>query len=267
MKNKLLIIFLIIFLCATTFYLCSCENYKKDNPAGIAKFSIEIINRIPHAKTSFTQGLFYHQGYLYESTGLYKQSSLQKLNARTGKIEKRIPMDASVFAEGLTLHQGRLYQLTWKEKKAFVYDLETFALLNTFAYDTDGWGLTSDGEHLIMSDGSHVLYFRDARTFDIKKNLFVKKYGQPLNYLNELEYVNGYIYANIYQTDFIAMIDSGSGNVTGMIDASSLYQHLQRSPKMDVLNGIAYNPESGYFYITGKNWPIIFEVRFIRSTN
>lgn len=265
MKNNLKIIFLLFFLFTITSCSSSDKSSQNNPPLEIENYIVEFVSQIPHNGDSFTEGLLYHQGKLYESTGLYGESSLQRLNAQTGAVEQYISMNKSVFAEGLTLYNGKLYQLTWREQKAFEYDFDTFEILNTFSYDTEGWGLTSDDENLIMSDGSDVIYFRDAQTFDIEKKVFVKKKGQPLYDLNELEYVNGYVYANIYKTNSIAKIDPKSGNVVGMIDATSLYQYLEPSSQTGVLNGIAHNPDTGHFYLTGKNWLSISEVKFVRS--
>jgi glutamine cyclotransferase len=242
----------------------SCEKKNEPKEIIIENYTVEIINQIPHSDESFTQGLLYHEDKLYESTGRYNHSSLQKLDAITGDVEQFLPV-YDVFSEGLALHEGKLYQLTWREDMCFVYDVETFEILDTLSYHTEGWGLTSDGQNLIMSDGSEVLYFRDPQYFDIKRKIFVKKDGKPLSDLNELEYVDGCIYANIFRTNSIAKIDPNTGNVVAMIDAMPLYEHLDYSPKMDVLNGIAYNAETKSFYLTGKNWLSIFEVKFIRT--
>ena len=260
--KKLLFLIIILF----TIISCSSSNgkNKKAQEIEIENYTVEVISQIPHSNESFTQGLLYYEGKFYESTGLYGKSSLQKLDAITGKMEKFLPV-YDVFCEGLALHNNKLYQLTWREDKCFVYDIESFQILDTLTYHTEGWGLTSDGENLIMSDGSEVIYFRNTQNFDIKRKIFVEKAGNPLSNLNELEYVNGYIYANIYTTNYLAKIEPTTGNVVAMIDATPLYDYLSYSPNMDVLNGIAYNPKTKTFYLTGKNWETIFEVKFLRT--
>ena len=222
-------------------------------------YTVQILSTLPHSTTSFTQGLLYHEGVLYESTGLYGQSTLQKLDAATGQILKKIPVP-DVFAEGLARWQGRLIQITWKNRTALIYTLADFLPLGLFQYDTEGWGLTNDDQSLIMSDGTNVLTFRNPDTFAPERRIEVTVQGQPLPYLNELEYIDGLVYANVWYQTFIVQINPADGEVVGVIDAAPLFHQLPPLNDDSVLNGIAYNHHRNTLYLTGKNWPKIFEV-------
>lgn len=238
------------------FFFIICQIVEAET---VKRYTVQILKTLPHSTESFTQGLLYHEGVLYESTGLYGHSTLQKLDAKTGQVLKKIPV-AQVFAEGLALWQDRLIQLTWKSRRAFIYTLEDFSLLGEFQYATEGWGLTHDGYSLIMSDGTHRLTFRDPETFEIERNIDVTVQGEPLPYLNELEYIDGLIYANVWYQQFIVQIDPVQGEVVGVIDARPLFRQLPPLSDESVLNGIAYNDRRNTLYLTGKKWPKIFEV-------
>ncbi|MEM9159426.1 MAG: glutaminyl-peptide cyclotransferase, partial [Verrucomicrobiota bacterium] len=218
----------------------------------------------PHNPQAFTQGLVYHEGLLYESTGLYGKSFLHRFEITSGETLKRRNLDPSHFGEGVTIFDNKIYQLTWKAEVCFVYDLESFALKQRLSYDTQGWGLTHNGSELIMSDGSSYLYFRDPVTFAETKRIQVSHTGRPIEKLNELEYVEGEILANIWYEDRIARIDPATGNINGYLDFSHLLpaSERRRLGRDAVLNGIAYNPESKVLYITGKNWPKLFEIPY-----
>lgn len=222
----------------------------------------EILEQRPHDPGAFTQGLLWHEGHLYESTGLYGRSSLRRVDPESGEVLQQINLPREFFAEGLELLDERLIQLTWRENTAFVYDLATFEQINQFSYDGEGWGLAYDGERLIMSNGSSELTFRDPETFAALNVVTVRLDGEPVRRLNELEYVNGFVYANVWQTDNILKIRPESGEVAAVIDASGLLTPQERQGA-DVLNGIAYNPQTERFYITGKLWPTMFEVNFV----
>jgi glutamine cyclotransferase len=229
---------------------------------GVAYQRAEVLSVRPHDTNAFTQGLVYHDGKLYESTGRYGLSTLRRVDPVTGVVEKQIDLPKEYFAEGLVLVNDRLIQLTWKEKKAFVYDRETFEKIGEFAYEGEGWGLTYDGTRLLMSDGSDTITARDPMTFAPLETISVTLGGEPLRNLNELEVVDGLVYANIWQKDLIAQIDPASGEVVGLILLSGLLSAEQRA-KTDVVNGIAYDPTTRSFLVTGKLWPSLFEVRFV----
>ena len=222
----------------------------------------EVVGTRPHDANAFTQGLILYNGFLYESTGLYGQSSLRQVNPQTGEVIQFVPLAETYFAEGLERVEDRLIQITWREQTAFVYDINTFALLNTFSYAGEGWGLCYDGLDLYMSNGSDSLTVRDPETFAVRSEIPVTLDGQPVVRLNELECVGNTVFANIWQTDTIVQIDKGSGQVVAVIDATGLLTVEERTTT-DVLNGIVYQPETNTFLITGKLWPKIFEVHFV----
>ena len=223
----------------------------------------EVLNSFPHDEDAFTQGLLLYDGKLFESTGLNGQSSLREVDLETGEVIRILPLAEKYFGEGLARVDDKLIQITWRSGEAFMYDLETFEQEDTFSYDTEGWGLCFDGEDLYMTDGSAQLYRRDPDSFEEEEVLDVKLNGAALKNLNELECVGDYVYANVWQTDTIVKIDKASGRVVSEIDAASLFPAGERPADPNaVLNGIAYNPESETFYLTGKLWPTLFEVRF-----
>jgi glutaminyl-peptide cyclotransferase len=224
----------------------------------------EIINRYPHDPTAFTQGLAFRDGFLYESTGLNGQSSIRKVDLRTGTVERSLGLATDYFGEGLTIIKKRIFQLTWLSNTGFVYRLKNFRLLETFSYGWEGWGLTHDDRSLIMSDGSSTLRFIDPDSFQLQKALNVTFDGQPLRNLNELEFVEGEIYSNVWHTNSIARIDPESGRVVGMIDLTGLDSGLSLGSE-DVLNGIAYDQSFGRLFVTGKRWPVLFEIRIKAS--
>lgn len=222
----------------------------------------DVLRTIPHDTTAYTQGLVWHDGYLYESTGQYGESRLRRIDPRTGRVEQEIPIAAAFFGEGLALVGDELYLLTYQAQRGMVFDRETFAPIRTFRYRGEGWGLCHDGRRLIMSNGSADLTFRDTDSFDPIGTVQVTLRGWPLNRLNELECVADRVYANIYQDDSIVVIDPESGRVTHQIDATGLLTP-EEARRADVLNGIAYDPVSRHFYLTGKDWPKLFEVQFV----
>jgi glutaminyl-peptide cyclotransferase len=226
-----------------------------------------VVNAFPHDPGAFTQGLLYHDGYLYESTGLYGASSLRKVELETGFVLQQITLPDIYFGEGLTLWEDTLLQLTWQEQPGFVYALEDLTLLGQFSYPTEGWGLTHDGARLILSDGSHWLYFLDPDTFEILDQVEVTYQGQPVARLNELETIYGEIFANIWLTDDLVRIDPATGEVIGWIDLSGILPDEYRTEATDVLNGIAYDPEGKRLFVTGKRWPLLFEIRLVPQNN
>lgn len=229
----------------------------------VPTYTFHIVRTYVHDREAFTQGLVFDGGILYEGTGLYGKSSLRKVDLETGKVMEKYELPAQYFGEGIAIYQDTIIQLTWKEKTGLVYDKNSFKLLRRFSYPTEGWGLTYDGKHLIMSDGSSILYFLDPRTFSIIGNIKVYENSAPVIRLNELEYVNGKIYANIWQTNNIAIIDPGSGQVSGWIDLSGLIKPQELSAPTDVLNGIAYDTDNDRLFVTGKLWPWLFEIKLV----
>jgi glutamine cyclotransferase len=229
--------------------------------SGVPIYVPEVIAVWPHDPDAFTQGLVYHDGFLYESTGLNGQSSLRQVELRSGRIAKRIDVPDQFFAEGIALLQDRIYQLTWTTGKSFVYDLRTFGLIGELSYTGEGWGLTTDGSSLLLSDGSNRIRFLDPATLATQKTIEVFDRGAPVTNLNELEYAKGEIFANIWHDDRIVRIDPRSGQLLGWLDLSRLYPSAERPSSEDVLNGIAYDSAADRFFITGKRWPRLFEIK------
>jgi len=229
-----------------------------------ATYGYEIVHTYPHDPGAFTQGLIFLDGALYESTGLNGKSSLRKVRLETGEVLQRRDVEERYFAEGLTEWQGTLIQLTWQTRIGFVYDLATFAPKRTFAYPGEGWGLTHDRTRLIMSDGTASLRFIDPVSLAETGRVMVTDRGQPVMRLNELEVVKGEIFANVWGTDSIVRIAPASGQVTGWINLAGLLPAADRTPQMDVLNGIAYDAAKDRLFVTGKQWPKLFEIRLVR---
>lgn len=239
----------------------SLEEKKQGSGNEVMKQSIIIINKFPHDENAFTQGLFFHNGYLYESTGQKGFSSLRKVDIETGKVLKKLDLDPDIFAEGCALVDKKIYQISWLNKKCFVYDLNNFSLLKTFKYEGEGWGLTYNGKELIMSDGTNMLRFIEPETFQTTKLLPVIDINfNPVHYLNELEYINGEIWANVWQSDYILRIDPETGKVKGIIDCSILRSQIRYNPDTDVFNGIAYDSVQKRLFVTGKKWNLLFEI-------
>ncbi len=212
-----------------------------------------------HFDNVFTQGLIIQDNIVWESSGLYGESLLTKWDLNTGKIIKQRKFDEKYFAEGLTEHNGTLYMITWREKTAFEFDKKTLETLRTFDYQGEGWGLTSDGQYIIMSNGTDLIQFKSAEDFKTKKTIKVHINGKPLMYLNELEYIDGYIWANVWQTDYIVVIDPNTGAVVKNYHLPNLLKNYMRKP--GVLNGIAFDKETKHIWVTGKKWPSLFLLR------
>jgi len=233
--------------------------------AGVPVYGYQIVHTYPHDTHAFTEGLFYLNGFLYESTGLEGHSTIRKERLETGEVLQRLTVPARYFGEGIVNWKQHLVALTWKSQIGFVYDLQTFRLQRHFSYPGEGWALTQDGTHLIMSDGTDQLRWLDPQTLQETARLSVTVEGQPLRNLNELEWVNGEIFANLWQTEWIARIDPHSGAVVGLIDCRGLLDPADIVPgQTDVLNGIAYDAQGGRLFITGKNWPKLFEIQLRR---
>ena len=222
-----------------------------------------IVNTYPHDPGAFTQGLGFADGVLYEGTGLRGQSSLRKVDLKTGTILQVRQLPVRFFGEGITIYGNRVIQLTWRAKVGFVYHKQTFQLLDTFNYSTEGWGITHDGRSLIISDGSATLHLLDPQTFKEIGRIEVHTRDGPVSSLNELEYVQGEIYANIWKTDRIARISPQTGEVVGWIDLEGLLEPEDRYRRIDVLNGIAYDLKNDRLFVTGKLWPKLFEIELV----
>jgi len=220
-----------------------------------------VIKEFPHDKGAFTQGLVYHDGILFEGTGQEASSSLRKVKLETGEVLNQLNLESQLFGEGIAIAGGRIYQLTWQSKIGFVYDLATFKLINKFYYQTEGWGLTTMGDKLVMSDGTNILYIVEPESFNVLRTIEVYDNKAKVRELNELEYINGEIWANIWQTDLIARIDPSSGKVIAYIDLKGILKDPQTDTGINVLNGIAWDSSTGRIFVTGKNWPKLFEIK------
>lgn len=233
------------------------------------KLTYQTINNYPHLKTSYTQGLEFYNGFLYEGTGENGKSNIYKINHTTGNAIQTFKMEDNYFGEGITILNDKIYQLTYKAKKGFVYNLNDFSVIDSFQFKSaQGWGLTNDGTNLIMSDGSHVLTWLNPNNFSIVKTIQVANDINIINNLNELEYINGTIYANVYTTDLIVQIDPETGKVLSEINLKGIVNmYTNPSDKIDYLNGIAYDKKTDRIFITGKWWPQLFEVKFITPSN
>ena len=252
--NKYILYLLFIFI---VFNLFSCKSDKK---VEVLKYSV--LNEYPHDGNSFTQGLAWENGQLYEGTGLEGKSKLLSVELSSGKVIKSIDLAPEYFGEGICILNDKIFQLTWQNKKVFVYDKSTFNLLHTFTIATEGWGICTDGQNLIVSDGTNKLSFYDPDKFQLIKELFIKEKNANIYHLNELEYIDGNVFANKWNSDLVYRIDPVSGTVNGKLNLSALTKKAQAAhPDADVLNGIAFNSQTGNIYVTGKRWLSLFEIR------
>jgi glutaminyl-peptide cyclotransferase len=230
--------------------------------AALLQYGYDIVHTYPHDPSAFTEGLFYLNGFLYESTGLEQHSSIRKVRIETGEVVQKLDIPAQYFGEGIVNWHGHLISLTWKSHVGFVFDLATFKLQRQFQYEGEGWALTRDDKQLIMSDGTSELRLLNPRTLTETGRIQVTLEGKPLRDVNELEWVNGEIYANVWQTNWIVRIDPGSGRVVGLVNLSGLLKPSDIvKGQTDVLNGIAYDAKGNRLFVTGKNWPKLFEIR------
>ncbi len=253
----------ILLIVAALVLSTSCKGGGKgaDKASVKAKqYSVDVVATYPHSTSSYTQGLFFHDGHLYESTGQYGESFFAEVDLESGKALRRFDLDGRYFGEGSQIFDGKLYLLTWRNYVTLIYDSESFRLLRTVTNIREGWGLTTDGKSLIMSDGSSNIYFLDA-DFKVQKRIVVKNGKKSVGMLNELEWIDGRIWANVYLTDKIVIINPENGVVEGVVDCEGLLPDELRTPETDVLNGIAYNPADGKIYLTGKLWPQLYEVK------
>ncbi len=260
----LLVILILLSGCKTgeaTGHTQTAGEEQMTAPFRAQTYTYQISNAYPHDPTAFTQGLIFYQGALYESTGLNGQSSIRKVDLQTGQVIGKYDVPAQYFGEGLTILKGRAFQLTWQSQRGFIYDPDSFQLLGTFDYSGEGWGLTHDGRSLIMSDGSNQIRFLDPENFQTQRIVSVFDGSRRIELLNELEYIRGEIYANVWQSDKIARIDPRSGRVDSWIDLSGLLPPEDRTRHVDVLNGIAYDQNNDRLFVTGKLWPKLFEIK------
>ena len=245
---------------------CSCSESPAPTTSNITPvYSYNVVNTYPHDRSAFTQGLVFEDGVLYEGTGLNGRSTLRRVELETGEVLQIHELPAQFFGEGVTVYGNDIIQLTWQSHVGFVYDRDSFELLQEFNYSTQGWGITHDGERLIMSDGTATLYFLDPETFEEIGRVGVYDNDGSVNRLNELEYVQGEIYANVWQTNCIARIDPQTGQVVGWIELKGLLTPEDRGELVDVLNGIAYDAENARLFVTGKLWPKLFEIELISA--
>lgn len=266
-RNIVLLTLIFLAACGSKATSPSNTTVAPSKPSQPIEYSYRIVKTYPHDPKAFTQGLQFYQGYLYEGTGGRDGddffSSLRKVDLETGRVLKKHDLPRDYFGEGITIFSDKIYQLTWQEMTAFVYDLDNFTLLREIRYPGEGWGLTSDGTDLIMSDGTHVLRFVDPESFKTKRTIVVRdENGRPIARLNELEYIKGEIWANVWETPFILRIDPESGKLLGRIDFSDLVDQARRSNRRaDVLNGIAYDSAGDRIFITGKLWDKVYEIQ------
>jgi len=250
-----------VLSCQTT----SVANLKTPGKDPVPIYGYEVVHVWPHDPGAYTQGLVFNEGKLLESTGQVGHSSLRRVEIESGKVLQKLDVNAPYFAEGITLLKGKIYQLTWQHQVGFIYDAWTFQKLGEFHYQGEGWGLANDGQSLILSDGSNRIRFLDPANFEVRKTIAVVDGRSPVNELNELEYVQGEIYANIWHADRIARIDPRTGAVVGWIDLTGLLAGGEVSDEEAVLNGIAYDETNGRLFVTGKLWPKLFEIRLRRK--
>ena len=236
------------------------------NPQAVPVLGVEVIKSCPHDPHAFTQGLEYYDGYLYESTGRSGQSTLRRTVLETGAVLNQVSLPPEYFGEGLTIFRGKIYQLTWLSKIGFIYDVRTFRRVGEFRYNSEGWGLTHDDVSLILSDGSNKLQFIDPASFKTVRTLEVYAESVAITNLNELEYINGEIFANIWHSPRIARIDARSGQVLAWIDLAPVVGRGKHEPE-DVLNGIAYDAKRRRLFVTGKNWAEILEIKIDTKPN
>ncbi|MDP7303802.1 MAG: glutaminyl-peptide cyclotransferase [Pirellulaceae bacterium] len=233
----------------------------RDGPPQV--YIAQVVNEYPHDADAYSQGLIFVDGALYEGTGKYGRSTLRRVDLKTGQVQQQVRHGDRVFGEGITAWDDTIVQLTWKSNVGMVYDRKTFELRQKFRYSGEGWGITQDGRNLIVSDGTSTLRFLDPKSFRVVRRLSVRSGGNRISRLNELEFVNGEILANVWYKDYIVRISPRSGEVTGYFDLSRLWPQNQRPDKEAVLNGIAYDEAGKRLFVTGKNWPRLYEIRLL----
>ena len=257
---------ILLLLAAIGAVACGSTAPQPDAPGNVAEYTYKVVHAYPHDPTAFTEGLFYLDGFLYESTGLEEHSSVRKVKLETGEVVQKHDLPPQYFGEGIVNWKNRLDQLTYKSEVGFVYDLGSFATKSQFEYPGEGWALTQDGKRIIMSDGTPEIRFWDPETLKELGRITVTDDGQPLKNVNELEWIKGEIYANVWTTDRVICIDPATGKVTAHIDLTGLLDpSLRVEGETDVLNGIAYDAKGDRIFVTGKKWPKLFEIQLIRK--
>lgn len=244
-------------------FACSIAAAVLTLHAQTPEYGYQVIHAYPHDPNAFTQGLEFRAGFLYEGTGLKGRSSLRKVRLETGKVLQQIDIDPQYFGEGITVLNQQIIELTWQSETGFVYEQPSFRRLRTFNYSGEGWGLTNDGQRIYMSDGSAEIRIWNPGTLQEERRITVRDRGKPISNLNELEWVRGEIYANIWQTDRIARISPADGQVLGWIDLTGILPAADRTEQVDVLNGIAYDVLGNRLFVTGKLWPRLFEIKVV----
>jgi glutamine cyclotransferase len=250
-------LFLLLSILAAALLCCACE-------AKVKEYKVKVVKEYPHDTNSYTQGLFFYKGDMYESTGQYGSSTFRKVDLATGEPIEKLDFNRKYFVEGSVVLGDNLYILTWESRVAFVYDAKTLEYKSTYSYPREGWGLTTDGKELIASDGSSKLYFLDGN-YKLQRAVDVKLDGRPVRNLNELEYIDGKVWANVYTTDLIVIINPSTGAVEATVDCTGLLPAKLREPRTDVLNGIAIDPATGKIYLTGKYWKRLYEIELVEK--
>lgn len=234
--------------------------------SGVRYYTYQVITTWPHDTSAYTQGLEFYDGRLFEGTGLNGQSSLREVDLGSGRVLRKIDLSSEYFGEGITVFGGQIFQLTWQNHKGFIYQVEDFKKIGGFSYVGEGWGLTHDAQNLIMSDGTNQIRFLDPKSFEVRQTISVLSDGTPVQNLNELEYIQGEILANVYESNYMVRIDPANGKVRGWIDLTGLLSPADRTRPVDVLNGIAYDAARDRLIVTGKLWPKIFQIRLVQKT-
>ena len=258
-----LFVLLLVWIVLVPASLLSQANSNASNPT--PEFGYKVIHAFPHDTTAFTQGLAYANGFLYEGTGLNGHSSLRKVRLETGEVIEKRDLPPELFGEGIAIIGKEIVQLTWLSHKGFIYDLNHLAPKGTFSYPGEGWGLATDGQVLFMSDGTSTVRVLDPQTFQELRHIDVSDHGNAVTQLNELEFVNGELFANVWQTDRIARISRHNGKVVGWINLAGVLSPMYRRSSDAVLNGIAYDPQRKRLFVTGKLWPSVFEIQLVRA--
>ena len=248
---------------------CSTSTQKesvapaRSNISHVESYDYRVVAEYPHSSVSYTQGLLYHDGVMWEGTGQYGRSHLQRIDLETGEVDVLATLDDEEFGEGIAILDEQVYQLTWYNEYAYVYDMDG-KLRHKIPYQGEGWGITSDSEHLYMSDGTSVIRRVNPKTLRSEELIYVTYKGQPLDMLNELEWIDGKIWANVYLTYSIVVIDPATGVVEAIVDMPDLYDRLVDNPEAEAFNGVAYNPANGHIFVTGKDWNKLFEIEIIK---
>ena len=250
-------LYLLLSVLAAALLCCACE-------AKVKEYKVKVVKEYPHDTGSYTQGLFFYKGDMYESTGQYGSSTFRKVDLATGEPLEKLDFNRKYFVEGSVVLGDNLYILTWESRVAFIYDANTLEYKATYSYPREGWGLTTDGKELIASDGSSKLYFLDG-DYKLQRAVDVKLDGRPVRNLNELEYIDGKVWANVYTTDLIVIINPSTGAVEATVDCTGLLPAKLREPRTDVLNGIALDPATGKIYLTGKYWKRLYEIELVEK--